>query len=283
VRGELYSRRLLAPAVLERIALAVTFLGVYVVLPETYSGAAYVDVRALPMIVLFILFAVLHLSPAQARGREFASAPALAAAVALAAANLAYLGWHLEKSNAWMERYRAVVAQVPRGARVLPVFTHPEATILPLPHASAFVLLDRDAFTPYLFAGDRGDPMSYFEYLKAPYAPVQQWYRLQEIWNRASMFTFRSQGQSYRWRFRRDPDEQDWLPAILAPVSWAQVACQYPYIIVTEPYDPAYIGTPTRTVAANSSAALLAVDRGACRPRSDAASGVTLRPQQVTY
>lgn len=283
VRGEIVSRRLLAPAVLEHIALAVTFLGLYVVLPQTYSGAAYVDVRALPMIVLFILFAVLNLTPAQSRGAEFARAPALAAAAALAAANLAYVGWHLEQSNAWMERYRAVVAQVPRGAPVLPVFTHPAATVMPLPHASAFVLLDRDAFTPYLFAGNRGDPMSYFDYVKAPYAPVQQWYRLQEIWDRAPVFSFESQGQSYRWRFRRDPEEHDWLPAILAPVSWAQVACQYPYILATEPYDPAYIGVPTRTVAANSSAALLAVDRRACRPQSNAASGVTLPPKQVTY
>lgn len=66
-------------------------------------------------------------------------------------------------------------------------------------------------------------------------------------------------------------------------MSWVQVACQYPYILATEPYDPAYIGVPTRTVATNSSAALLAVDRGACRPQSNAALGVTLPPKQVTY
>ena len=284
VRRELAApRRLLAPEVLEELALAVAFLGVYVVLPETYSGAAYVDVRALPMVVLFLLFAVLHLTPVPLRGAGFAGAPALAAAAVLAAVNLIYVGWHLEKDNAWMERYRAVVAQIPRGALVLPVFTYPEATILPLQHAAAFVLLDRDGLTPYLFAGNLGDPMSYFDYLQPPYAPVEQWYHLQVLWNRAPVFSFRTQGQSYRWRFRYDYNEHDWRPAVFAPVSWDAVACRYPYILATQPYDPAYIGVPTRTMAANSSAALLAVDRSACRPGGDAGSSVTLPPSQVTY
>lgn len=53
---------------------------------------------------------------------------------------------------------------------------------------------------------------------------------------------------------------------MLAPVSWGKVACEYPFIIATEPYDPALIGVPTRTVAANGSAALLAVDRSARHP-----------------
>ena len=280
VRRELVSRRLLAPAVLGQIALAVTFLGVYGVLPQTYSGAAYVDVRALPMIVLFILFAVLHLSENE---REFAAAPALAAAVVLAVSNLIYIGWHLEKENAWMQDYRAVVARIPRGAPVLPIYTNPQQTTVRLEHASDFVLLDRDDITPYLFAGNFGDPMTYFRYVNPPYAPADQWYRLQLIWNRATAFSFRSQGQPYRWRFSYDADQHDWLPAVLAPVSWGEVACAYPYIIVTQPYDPANIGVPTRTLTANSSAALLGVDRSACRPGGAAASRVTALPPQVTY
>jgi hypothetical protein len=166
---------------------------------------------------------------------------------------------------------------------VLPVFTAPQVTVLPLPHASAFVLLDRDGLTPYLFAGNLGDPMSYFDYRKTPYAPVEQWYRLQEIWNRSPVVTVGTEGQSYRWRFRQDPAAHDWQPAVLAPVSWGQVACDYPYIIATQPYKPAFIGVPTRTLAANSSAALLAVDHSACRPAIHAASAAPLRPQQVTY
>jgi hypothetical protein len=166
---------------------------------------------------------------------------------------------------------------------VLPIFTYPKVTILPLPHASAFVLLDRDGLIPDLFAGNLGDPMSYFDYLEHPYAPVEQWYRFQEIWNRSPVFSFRSQGQSYSWRFHYDRDEHDWRPAVLAPVSWAAVACRYPYILVTQPYDPAYIGVPTRPLTANSSAALLAVDRRACRRGGDAASRMTLPPAQVTY
>jgi hypothetical protein len=284
VRRELASpRRLLAPGVLEQIVLAATFIGVYVVLPATYSGAAYVDVRALPMVTIFILFAVLHLTPANEAGSEFAGPPALAAAAVLAGFNLAYVGWHLQADNAWMARYRAVVARIPRGSLVLPIFTRPAATILPLPHADAFVVLDRGGSTPYLFAGNVGDPMSYFDYVKPPYAPVEQWYRLQELWNRATVFRFQTQGQTYDWRFRYDPDEHDWRPAVLATVHWGEVPCVYRYILVTQPYDPAYIGVPTRTLAANSSAALLAVDGKACRPASDAASIVTRPPQQVTY
>ena len=287
VRRALSARRLLAPPVLEQIALAVAFLGVYVVLPGTYSGAAYVDVRALPMIVLFILFAVLRLDAGACRdgmqsGSEFAGAPALAAAVVLAAANLFYVGWHLEKDNAWMQEYRAVVARIPRGATVLPIYTRPHGTYGHLEHAAAFVLLDRQGLTPYLFAGNLGDPMSYFSFVKHPYAPVEQWYRFQAIWNRSPVLTFRTQGQSYRWRFRYDAAQHDWQPAVLAPVSWDAVACQYPYILATQPYDAALIEVPTRIVAANSSAALLAVDRGACRPGSGTAPGV-LPPPQVTY
>jgi hypothetical protein len=282
VRRQLIGSAVLDPAVLEPLALAAAFLGVYIVLPGTYSGAAYVDVRALPMIVLFVLFAVLRLEPAYVRDSGFGGAPALAAAVVLAAVNLGYVGWHLEKNNAWMRSYRAVVARLPRGAQVLTIYTYPKATIMPLEHASAYVLLDRGGLIPYLFAGNRGDPMSYFSFIKRPYAPVEQWYRLQEIWNRSPIFTLTSQGQSYRWRFRYDRDEHDWQPAVLAPVNWAQVACDYPYLLISQPYDPAWIGVPTHTLAANSSAALLTVERSACHSRIREASGARL-PPQVTY
>lgn len=286
VRRALLSRRLLEPAVLEQLALAVAFLGIFAVLPKTYSGAAYADVRALPMVVIFVLFAALRLAPGRhealpARSGDFAGAPALAAAVVLAAVNLAYIGWHLQKDNAWVQRYRAVVAHVPRHSLVLTIYTDPHGPGIRQHHASAFVLLDRQGLIPYLFAGNRGDPMSYFDFNRRPYTPIENWYPLQQAWNRAPVFTFHWHGQSYSWRFRFDRSERDWEPAVLAPVDWGEVACQYPYIIVTEPYDPAYIGVPTRTLAANSSAALLAVDRGACRPGSGAGAAGT--PPQITY
>src|SRR5262249_184102 len=138
----------------------------------------------------FILFAVLRLdTTALSDGRrsvsEFAGAPALAAAVVLAIVNLLYVGWHLEKDNAWMQQYRAVVARIPRGATVLPIYTRPHGTYGHLEHAGAFALLDRQGLTPYIFAGNLGDPMSYFSFVRHPYAPVEQWYRFQAIWNRS--------------------------------------------------------------------------------------------------
>ena len=278
VRRQLIGRRLLEPGVLEQLALAATFLGIYIVLPETYSGAAYVDVRALPMVVLFLLFAVLRQSSAE----PFAAAPALAAAVVLAAINLGYVGWHLEKANAWVAGYRAMVAQLPRGAKVLPIYTYPKVT-LPLEHSSAYVVLDRGGLIPYLFAGNRGDPMSYFDFNQRPYAPYEQWYHVQDVWNRSPLFAFDDQGQTYRWRFSYDVREGDWKPAVLAPVSWSQVACEYPYIIISQPYEPSLIGVPTRPLAANSSAALLAVDRSACRPAAARSAGTVAPPPQVTY
>lgn len=211
-----------------------------------------------------------------------AGAPALAAAVVLAAINLAYVGWHLEKDNAWVEGYRTMVAQLSRGARVLPIYTYPKVT-MPLEHSSAYVVLDRGGLIPYLLAGNRGDPMSYFKFNQRPYAPLEQWYHLQEMWNRSPLFTFKDQGQTYRWRFRYDVREGDWKPAVLAPVSWSQVACEYPYIIISQPYEPSSIGVPTRPLAANSSAALLTVDRSACRPAANGSAGTLAPPPQVTY
>ncbi|HJS90240.1 MAG TPA: hypothetical protein VJ738_09775 [Steroidobacteraceae bacterium] len=295
VRRQLLGRRLLEPQVLEQLALAVTFLGIYIVLPGTYSGAAYVDVRALPMVVLFVLFAVLRLGSERDAlaatldreraipGELFAGAPALAAAVVLAAVNLGYVGWHLEKDNTWVAGYRAMVAQLPRGSKVLPIYTYPKLTIMPLEHSSAFVLLDRGGLIPYLFAGNLGDPMSYFDFNRRPYAPLEQWYRLQEAWNRAPLFTFEDQGQTYRWRFKYDVHEGDWKPAVLAPVSWSQVACEYPYILISQPYEPSLLGVPTRPLIANSSAALLAVDRSACRPAANGSAGTVAPAPQVTY
>jgi hypothetical protein len=235
------------------------------------------------MVVLFILFAALNLAREPARSGGSASAAAVAAAVLLAGLNLGYIGWHLEKDNTWVRRYRDVVAGVPRGALVFPIYTWPKATFLPLFHADAFVLLDRESLIPYLFAGNRGDPMSYFSFHHRPYTPVDIWYRLQQRWNRSPVFSFRVQGQSYRWPFRYDPNERDWRPAVLAPVDWDKIACQYPYIIVTEPYDPALIRISTRVLKANGSAALLAVDRSACRPGHPIAPGSAALPPQVTY
>jgi hypothetical protein len=101
-------------------------------------------------------------------------------------------------------------------------------------------VLDRGALDPYLFSGNFGDPMSYFRYRNLPYAPDFQWYRAQ------------MQG------LKQDSE-----------VDWNRVACSYDYILITMPYDTAFIRVPTDKVASNDAAALLAVDKQACRPGAD--------------
>jgi hypothetical protein len=56
--------------------------------------------------------------------------------------------------------------------------------------------------------------------------------------------------------------------ADLAPVSWNLIACDYDYLLLMRPFDATLIGVSTRTLASNDAAALLAIDKQACRPSS---------------
>jgi len=263
VRRELAAGALKRPAVVEQLLLAATFLGIFLVLPSEYSDAAHVDVRAIPLIVVFLIFACLQMS-ADSAGRAFESPPVLALALALALANLGYLAQHLGRSNAWLARYRQIVASIPAGAQVLPVDTQPG--IWGATHAGSFVLLDRAALTPYLFSADRGDPMSYFRYRHRTYTPSESWYRVQKEWSAATENSYEVQGRLYTWRFTHSAKSNEWRMADLAPVTWNLVACNYEYLLMMRPFDANLIGVATRTVASNEAAALLAVDRQPCRP-----------------
>jgi hypothetical protein len=217
--------------VMEQVSLAVAFLVVYLVLPRDYADAAFVDIRALPMMTLCLMLACLYLT--KEGGCRLSTLPALALAVTLASANLAMLVFHLKAMDAAIGRYRAVAASMPRGAAVLPIYTLPVHSVEFLLHAASFAVLDRDALMPSLFSRDRGDPMKYFRYRHRPYAPDEGWY--------------------YPWM------------TDTRPVDWNKIACGYDFLLVTVPFDAQRIQVPTTVARANDVVALLAVDRRACR------------------
>ncbi len=217
-------RVFLRPQVLEPWGYAVVFLGVYFALPHEQAEASYIDVRALAFVPLFIVLGLLNLPLCQsgAVARPHFAATWLAAALAFA--NLSYLTYHFREDEAWMARYRAVVANIPEHACVFPVYTaiH-QRSIYPKLHAASFAVIERHALIPYLFSGDLGSPMKYFRYAHRPYAPGELWYRA-----------------------RLD-----------SQVDWQQVHESYQYLLIMKPFGPSRIPLKTRTVAENDAAVLL--------------------------
>jgi hypothetical protein len=219
-------RDLAEPRVLEMLALAATFLAMYVVLPMGYADAWYVDVRPLALVSVFVILACLNLPTP----RSWAHGPrlplTLTLAVLLVIGNLAYLTKHLLKEDAWLSQYRALVAVIPHGAHVLPVYTCPrEGTLMPFLHADSFVTIDRGGVTPYEFTGDTANPMKYFRYADKLYSPDESWYN--------------------------NP--------LLYSVEWPSVARDYDFVLVTKPFEPRRIHVPVTTLAENETAALLAI------------------------
>ena len=216
------------PHVLEPLAYAALFLGLYIVLPFERTEASYIDVRALALAPFFMILGVLNLPPYATPGsvsRLNTAAVCLAAAVACV--NLAYLVFHFKKESVWLAQYRAIVADIPAGSTVLPVYTDKKAgNVLKHLHAGSFAVIDRHALIPYLFSGDNGSPMKYFRYVHRPEAPDEIWY----------------------------PSHQD------LTVDWPQVSRQYQYLLISKPFDAGRIRIRTRTVAENDTAALLAVE-----------------------
>ena len=149
-------------------------------------------------------------------------------AALLAVGNLAYLARHLIAESAWVAQYRSVVAAIPAHGRVFPVYTHGgDGSVVPFLHVSGYVSMDRAAVEPYVFAGDNGNPMKYFRYLHRPYDPAETWY-----------------GEIPR-----------------PPIDWLTIARDYDFVVITKPFNPAALAVATRTVAENSSAALLAIQK----------------------
>jgi hypothetical protein len=224
VKGASIRPALRNPQVIEPLALSVTFLAMFLILPSVYSEASFVDVRALALTLIFLIIGVLNLPgrprPPAARGPVLA----IASACLLALINLAYLGKHMRAESRFMGQYRAIVASIPEHGRVLPIYTgHKDGTANPYLHLAAFAVIDRGVMIPYLFSGDTGAPMKYFRYVHLPYAPEETWYHSHTA---------------------PEPD-------------WKQVPGNYQYLLVMKPFDASRIPVATRPIAENAAAVLL--------------------------
>jgi hypothetical protein len=245
------------PGVSEQLVIAAAFLAIYFILPRDTRYTAYVDIRALPIVLLFVIFAMLRMPAETSSGSAFATGPLLALAILLATGNLAYLALHVGQNNEWLARYRTIVRSVPEGASVLPVYTGIRTTLMPSVHAGAFVVLDRRGIIPYLFAGNRGDPMLYFRYRHPPYRPPEIWYNAQRLRNLATT----SAERGLQSTSGSDPSNnaRPWYENTPAP-DWGRIRCNYDFLLITVPFDWDAIGLATQTVAVNQSAALLKID-----------------------
>jgi hypothetical protein len=242
--GRVRLRDLRHATVLEMLLLAATFVAIYVILPMGYSEAWYVDVRALVLASLCVILACANLPTESLWARVPGPALATTLATALVAINLFYLERHLARGQEWLAQYRAVVAALPVGARVLPVMTRPrDGYIAGERHAHAFITIDRDGLMPYAFTADTANPEKYLRYVHKPYAPLEPWYMKHQ-----------------------DRD-----------VDWRSVARDYDYVLVDKPFDSRRIALPVTTVTENGSAALFAIDRTLSKrfTRSDSCSSDT--------
>ena len=277
LRRYLQRDRLTHPSVLEPLLIACAFLAAYFLLPQFYSDSAYVDVRALPVVLLMLILACLNVPGPASSGVPFNTWTVLAMAALLSTVNFAYLVRHVGKYETLLSQYRALGDTVPAGSYVLPIHTIVrDGELRPLLHAASYLVVDRGAVIPYLFGGDRGDPMKYFRYRERPYRPEEDWYRARMKWDRAVPQTYEVAGQTYTWKFEYSKQDGLWALADLVPIDWNRVACRYDFLLATVPIDTRLIGTPTRAIRTTDAASLLTVDRTACHPNQIANRPVRL-------
>ncbi len=229
--------------VIEMLLLTATFLGVYLFLPRGYSEAWYVDVRALALISVCAVLAFASVPAGRKWPRVPTSALAATLAIGLATTNLIYIQRSLASGEVRLTQYRAIVAAIPPGARVLPVMTRRrEGNVSPCRHADAFIAIDRGAWMPYAFNADTANPEKYLRYVSRRYAPTGNWYL-----------------------------ERKWTS-----VDWTRVARDYDYVLVEKPFDPRRILVRRQLVAENGSAALF-------RTRTEAEPSSGLEARQDGY
>lgn len=216
----LMSWRRAAAVSAEPLLIACALVLLYAITPPIFGGVWYAGVRPLQYALLFLIIAGVR----SAELRPGVQRVQFALALLVAVANLACLAVYMLPANSAMERYRAISASIPRGAKVLPVDTLPVHYYRPFLHAGAYATLQAHAPTPYLFAADNTPQMYYFQYRQRPYAPGETWY---------------SAGVS--------------LP-------WDRVAREYQYLLVTEPWAAQKIPVTYTVVTHNDVAALLRLE-----------------------
>lgn len=219
----LVTRGLRVPLVRHLLGITLAMAALYFALP-THQGAIFgIDQRAAPLIYLFAGLAGIASVDASPLGAW----PRLAASftlVALSALNFVALALPLRQIDGTLGEVRRTLASLPTGAAVLPIRTASPAASQLL-HAGEFAVLDRRAFTPYLFSGDQASPQKYFRYRARPYAP------------------------SEFWRTRN------------GPIDWERVRAAWPYLLIIGPQSGVDIPFPVERVSGNGSATLLRVVR----------------------
>jgi hypothetical protein len=201
------------------------------VLPFSYSEATYVEDRPLGLMLPVLIIGALSLPAHASESRPLYSTASMTLISLVLVLNLIAIGKHLLKDEAWLERYREVVAAIPIGATVLPINTRPkDGRVSPWLHAGSYVTADRAGIVPSLFAANRGDAMKYFRYRDKPFAPKESWY----------------------------------LDSTENVIDWEAVSCDYQYVLVSKPFESERIPFAPLVVAENESAALLSVNKEGC-------------------
>jgi hypothetical protein len=269
--------RLRQSGVFEAVAVAIAFVALYFVLPQFYSDSAFVDVRALAPALIMVILACLNVPGAGSSGRAFNSWTAIALAASLALFNLCYLIRHVGQHERELAAYRSLGDEVPMGSYLLPIHTlAKDGELRPMLHAAGYLVADRNVITPYLFSGDRGDPMKYFRYRSRPYWPEEDWYAARKSWDRAIERSFMMGGRLYTWKFHYSSQNQHWVVQEPVPIDWNRVACRYDYLLMTKPVDRGLIEIPLSSVRENAFAVLGRVDKSACRAQSSTPQVVRL-------
>jgi hypothetical protein len=230
IRSRAWRDAFTSPRVVESLAVAAAFFALFFILPFSYSGGSYIDMRMLPPAAFFLLLACLQLPRVGPSAESSRRVPSLALGLAfvLSVANLGYLGKNFVKLSTWSTQYRALFDAIPRGAHVLPICTNHD--IFKYMEPSPITVIDRHVSSfPAIFSGSTGQSMTNFRYIDRPYRPAG-----------------------------------DWFVGVPPNVDWRRIACTYQYILVTQPYDASLFPLAMSPVAQNSSGALLAVDPHAC-------------------
>lgn len=207
------------PRELELALIVAAFMALYLMIPLQSGGVFFLDIRAIPYALLFLILLGLACGDASAvDARRQLTVAALAAV-----ANLALLVLFLLPANAALQRYKEIAGAIPRGSMVLPIDTlAPQGRYEFMPHAGSYAVTESGAIIPSLFAADEDVPQSYFHYRHRPYSPTVYWYT-----------------KGHR------------------TLDWARVQREYRYLLVTRPWDAGRIPVPFSIVQQNEVAALL--------------------------